>query len=1000
MKNHKSSNEEEHYTRLGKYKKKGNGGFSKSFFSKLPSVSIYSAIRGLTGESDALLRTLECTNQENPLETDNLCFFGTLCKEGIGRGIVIQIGDNTIIGQIAHLASTAGTQKTPLRMEIDRFILIVIAFAFTCGAVFFIVGIIVGYKIIIDITFAIGVLVGTVPEGLLATVTAALTLTAKRLATKKVLVKNLEAVETLGSTSCICSDKTGTLTQNKMTVEHMWYDGTIKRGLNYQKFGPDYKYEYDLNSSGFKNLHENAMLCSEAVFDNTAPKPADQNAQEGEEERQKAYEKELAKIPWLNRPAIGDASETALIRFYQAIEDIKETRNKYPIRAMEDKSLAKIPFNSAWKYAVTICDYPTTNSENCIFIKGAPEKIWQLCSNILINDHVVAIDDHWRKQFQQVNRKFGEGGERVLGFAKLHLPKDKYPANYQFNCKNISNTNFPHEGFTFTGLISLIDPPREVVPFSILKCKTAGVKVIMVTGDQPVTAAAIARQVNIFQKDEKTVNQIAEEKNISFEKAFDQSDSIVIHGDMITQATQEDDLLPESHLILIFIILIPPLGEKGRTLAKWLSKPRIVFARTTPAQKLIIVKGCQAQGHIVAVTGDGVNDSPAIKKADIGIAMGVTGSDVAKDAADMILLTDDFSAIIIGIEEGRKIFDNLKKSIIYCTSINIPQLLPFLAFLIFGFPVPITPILMLCVDIGTDVIPAIAFAAEEAELGIMLRPPRRKTEHMVNSKLLTSAYGVAGLFEAMGGFLTYFIIMRDFGFPILELFNLVRHKGFYPNDNEVFDPNAPYYGNGSQLFQDYCNACWADASKCDTGKLGKDATDGTPDWIHNSDKTLDMRLFYLRCSNENGVKSIYSEVNFGSCLVKQVSEYSGAPVCYTSESVKFAQTAYFISIVFAQVSNAMSVKSRKFSFMFSGLTNFLLVYGFASEICLTLLLTFANPFHSAFNTRELTFLHYGIPAIPFSVLALFYNEIRKLLIRNAPSKNPRKPNWWIRNTYW
>ncbi len=197
---------------------------------------------------------------------------------------------------------------------------------------------------------------------------------------------------------------------------------------------------------------------------------------------------------------------------------------------------------------------------------------------------------------------------------------------------------------------------------------------------------------------------------------------------------------------------------------KWLEKPRIVFARTTPAQKLIIVRACQALGHVVAVTGDGVNDSPAIKQADIGIAMGVVGSDVAKDAADMILLTDDFAAIVIGVEEGRKIFDNLKRAIIYCLTANIPELIPFLSLILVGLPLPLSTILILCVDLGFNIIPAITWASEPPELDIMIRPPRRKTDHLVTPRVLASAYLLNGMFETFGAFLAYFTIMYDYGF--------------------------------------------------------------------------------------------------------------------------------------------------------------------------------------------------------------------------------------------
>jgi len=421
----------------------------------------------LTGESDPLLRTVECTNKENPLETDNLAFFGTLVKEGIGRGIVIQIGDNTVIGQIANLASSAVNSVSPLRREINRFIVIITCIAVSCGVLFFCLGFAIGYDALTNVVFTIGIIVANVPEGLLATVTAALAITARRLAARKVLVKNLEAVETLGSTSCICSDKTGTLTQNKMTVENLWYGGRIVKGQNYQKFGANHKYEYDMNSAGFRALQENTLLCSEAVFDNSVPvgKVANLHGSEAEiakqrQQLQEDWEKQLNKQLWLDRPAIGDASETALIKFLQPIHDVKEFRAQYPIREMNDGSLAKIPFNSSWKYALTICDYKTEDSVNCVFIKGAPEKIWQLSSHILIGDEVHPIDEHWKREFAKVNRVFGDGGERVLGFAKMHLPKNRFPADYQFNCKNVTDNNFPMNGFVFTGLFSLVDPPR------------------------------------------------------------------------------------------------------------------------------------------------------------------------------------------------------------------------------------------------------------------------------------------------------------------------------------------------------------------------------------------------------------------------------------------------------------------------------------------------------------------------------------------------------------
>ena len=288
--------------------------------------------------------------------------------------------------------------------------------------------------------------------------------------------------------------------------------------------------------------------------------------------------------------------------------------------------------------------------------------------------------------------------------------------------------SFPMHDLTLVGVVSLNDPPRLNVDLSVNKCRSAGIKVIMVTGDQPPTAAAIANKVNIIKHPAKEFNYMVNELKMPTQQAWEQSTGIVVHG----------DLLAEKHLAEEHLNDDDPV--KGKFLQDWISKPEVVFARTTPSQKLLIVDACQKAGHVVAVTGDGVNDSPAIKKADIGIAMG-SGSDVAKNAADMLLLDDNFSSIVNGVEEGRLIFDNLKKSIAYTLSSNIPEILPFIFFIMFQVPLPLSTVLILCIDLGTDMVPAISFAYENPELDIMDRVPRNsKRDHLVNTKLISFAY--------------------------------------------------------------------------------------------------------------------------------------------------------------------------------------------------------------------------------------------------------------------
>lgn len=380
----------------------------------------------LTGEVEPLLRSPECSHPEEPFETKNLAFFGTLCKEGRGRGIVVGIAEKTVMGQIADLAASGGTQKTPLRIELDRFVFIITIIAISLGVVFFFLALfVVKYSALQCIIFGIGILVANVPEGLLACITISLAITAKKLSEKQVLVKNLEAVETLGSTSCICSDKTGTLTQNKMTVENLWFDGEVRRGHNRELKGSSFEYEYDIDDPSFKILHHTAMICSEARFD-------------VEEEQKRA-----PGFKYTEAPVIGDASETALVKFYQPIEDILKTRSLYPYGRNQDGTDSKMPFNSTNKYALSIVEQEGPDHHYVSYIKGAPEKVWKYCGRILHEGKYKSIGPEDRKNFDSVNLRFGKNGERVLGFAMLPLNKEVYNKGYPFVTSTPANFNFP-----------------------------------------------------------------------------------------------------------------------------------------------------------------------------------------------------------------------------------------------------------------------------------------------------------------------------------------------------------------------------------------------------------------------------------------------------------------------------------------------------------------------------------------------------------------------------
>jgi len=754
----------------------------------------------LTGESEPQARNNEFTH-ENPLETKNLAFFSTNAVEGTATGVVVNVGDNTVMGRIAGLASGLETGDTPIAKEIAHFIHLITGVAVFLGVTFFIIAFILGYHWLDAVIFLIGIIVANVPEGLLATVTVCLTLTAKRMAQKNCLVKNLEAVETLGSTSTICSDKTGTLTQNRMTVAHMWFDDAIAEADTSEDQSGKSAYK---GKPGWGPLERCGTLCSRAEF-----KPGEQSK------------------PVLKREVNGDASEAAILKCCElSTGDAAGYRAKY-------KKVCEIPFNSANKYQVSIHEYPEGNSQHLLVMKGAPERIVERCATIVINGVEEELTAEWKQKFEIANRELGELGERVLGFCDFALPKGDYPTGYPFNQDDV---NFPIEGLRFVGLMSMIDPPRAAVPDAVSKCRSAGIKVIMVTGDHPITAKAIAKSVGIISADNKTVEDVAEELNKSVDElTLDQRRSAhaaVVHGGELKDIT--DAQLDE---ILMY-------------------HSEIVFARTSPQQKLIIVEGCQRMGAIVAVTGDGVNDSPALKKADIGVAMGIAGSDVSKQAADMILLDDNFASIVTGVEEGRLIFDNLKKSIAYTLTSNIPEISPFLLFIIADVPLPLGTVTILCIDLGTDMVPAISMAYEQAESDIMKRQPRNPfTDKLVNERLISMAYGQIGMIQASAGFFVYFVILAENGFLPWDLFGLRKSwdslavndlEDSYGQEWTYKDRKILEYTCHSAFFVSIVIVQWADLIICKT-RMNSVFQQGMKNWFMNFGLCFETLLAIILC---------------------------------------------------------------------------------------------------------------------------------------------------------
>ncbi|XP_041082597.1 potassium-transporting ATPase alpha chain 1 isoform X2 [Polyodon spathula] len=699
----------------------------------------------LTGESEPQSRNPEFTH-ENPLETKNIAFFSTTCLEGVATGIIINTGDRTIIGRIASLASGVGNEKTPIAIEIEHFVDIIAGLAIFFGATFFVVAMTIGYRFLEAMIFFMAIVVAYVPEGLLATVTVCLSLTAKRLARKNCVVKNLEAVETLGSTSVICSDKTGTLTQNRMTVSHLWFDNHIHSADTTEDQSGQ---SFDQSSETWRALGRVAGLCNRAVF-----KPG-QDA-----------------VPIPKRDVVGDASETALLKFTElAFGNIVDYRNRF-------KKVCELPFNSTNKFQLSVHELEDPlDLRYLLVMKGAPERILERCSTIMIKGQELPLDEQWKEAFQTAYMDLGGLGERVLGFCHLLLSEKEHPRGFGFD---VDEMNFPTSGLCFAGLISMIDPPRASVPDAVMKCRTAGIRVIMVTGDHPITAKAIAANVGIITEGSETVEDIALRLRIPVEQVNKRdARACVVNGGQLKDMTSEelDDLL-RTH-------------------------PEMVFARTSPQQKLIIVESCQRLGSIVAVTGDGVNDSPALKKADIGIAMGISGSDAAKNAADMILLDDNFASIVTGVEQGRLIFDNLKKSIAYTLTKNIPELTPYLIYITVSVPLPLGCITILFIELATDIFPSVSLAYEKAESDIMnLKPRNPRKDRLVNESLAAYSYFQIGAIQSFAGFTDYFTCLAQEGWRPLLCVGL-RSAWENAHNQEVQDSYGQEWTFAQRLYQEY-----------------------------------------------------------------------------------------------------------------------------------------------------------------------------------------------------
>jgi len=442
---------------------------------------------------------------------------------------------------------------------------------------------------------------------------------------------------------------------------------------------------------------------------------------------------------------------------------------------------------------------------------------------------------------------------------------------------------------------------------------------------------------------------------------------------------------------------------KGQFLQEWISKPEVVFARTTPSQKLLIVKACQDAGHVVAVTGDGVNDSPAIKKADIGIAMG-SGSDVAKNAADMLLLDDNFSSIVNGVEEGRLIFDNLKKSIAYTLSSNIPEILPFIMFILFNVPLPLSTVLILCIDLGTDMVPAISFAYENPELDIMDRVPRNsKRDHLVNTKLISFAYFQIGVIQASAGMYTYFLVLNDFGIRPRALWAMSEIVQCMPNPDDLYLASQTEL---TDIMSDDGNTVVGQSQYGNSNMMCDDKV--RLKWDKDQNSKVDVRLFYAETRDaDQWTKCRWDPADESLGYIFRQSHISGYwPICYSSEALKYAQSGYLVSIVCVQWADLMICKTRNLSISQQGMVNTMGNFGLFFETSLVAILLYVPFLNIALGTRQIPPAHFAVPSFSFYCAIFFYDELRKIWLRSGMVREGgetgklRLKGWIVQNTYY
>jgi Ca2+-transporting ATPase len=621
----------------------------------LESMNLKVEEASLTGESVPVEKETAALDHEAPLaDRHNMAYMGTVVTYGRGRAVVIGTGMATEIGKIAEMISSFEEQSTPLQEKLASFGKVLGILCLAVCAVVFVLGIYQGYRdghltwdeVTLLFMTAVSLAVAAIPEGLPAVVTIVLAIGMQRMVKKNSIVKKLHAVETLGSTTVICSDKTGTLTQNQMTVVRLFADGQLL-AVSGEGYSPQGEFSRDgqqlvvADELGLKVLLQGSALCNDAIL-----QPTDDQG-------------------W---KIAGDPTEGALVVVAAKAGFDRDLMNeKYP-------RVQEIPFDSSRKMMTTFHRLPGGGIR--AFVKGAPDILLNRCTKIMLRDSIHSLAAQETADISAANSAMARRALRVLAVAYRDfpdMPSDLEPARIE-------------QELTFVGLLGMIDPPRSEAREAVKICAKAGIRPIMITGDYRDTALAVAIDLGIAQ-----------------------DESQVVTGQQINAMSGEE------------------LCEAVKTAS--------VFARVSPEHKVAIVEALQRNNHIAAMTGDGVNDAPALKKADIGVAMGITGTDVTKETADMVLTDDNFASIVAAVEEGRVIFANIRKFVFFLMSCNLAEIFVIFFAMILGWPIPLLPIQLLWLNLVTDAFPALALGMERPEPGVMDQPPRDPQEPILNSNM-------------------------------------------------------------------------------------------------------------------------------------------------------------------------------------------------------------------------------------------------------------------------